>query len=181
MGFIEEYKRLDRLCQDTMKAQSGIKAYTEEMEAHPKGYFYVESWNTDLKMLYHCRRIRNKISHEPGCSEDNMCSSDDELWLVRFYERILKQTDPLALYRKSQNTQTRSAVQTAQAQPVMQTVQMPPATQTAQSEESSIHRIAPKKSRKRILPWFGKVVISLLLVTILIFLIMIVKEFLQLI
>ena len=172
MGFIEEYKRLDRLCQDIMKVERGITTYIEKMEACPSGFFYTESWNADLKMLKHCRWIRNKISHEPGCSEDNMCSPDDELWLSSFYNRILNQTDPLALYHKAQNTETLPTAQTAQKQP---------AIPTEKSEESSLHRIAHKKNKKRILLWFGKILVVLLLVAILLFLAMVTQEFLQLI
>ena len=101
-----------------------------------------------------------------------MCSTDDKLWLSAFYNRILNQTDPLALYHKAQNTETL---------PTAQTVQKQPALPTEPSEESSRHRIAHKKNRKRILPWFGKILVALLLVAILLFLAMITQEFLQLI
>lgn len=53
-----------------------------------------------MKNLKHYRWVRNQISHEPGCSEENMCEPEDARWLDRFYSRIMNQTDPLALYRK---------------------------------------------------------------------------------
>ena len=33
-----------------------------------------------------------------GCTEQNMCSPEDVLWLNTFYYRIMNQTDPLSLY-----------------------------------------------------------------------------------
>jgi hypothetical protein len=54
-----------------------------------------------LKNLKHYRWVRNQISHEPECTEQNMCDPEDELWLKEFYDRIMNQTDPLALYRQA--------------------------------------------------------------------------------
>ena len=44
---------------------------------------------------------RNQISHEPGCTEQNMCKPEDEVWINNFYNRIINQTDPLAHYHKA--------------------------------------------------------------------------------
>lgn len=84
-----------------MNAERGIKAYYSEMENLPRGEYYVSGWKSDLKNLKHYNWIRNQISHEPGCTEENMCNPEDARWLDDFYHRIMNQTDPLARYRKA--------------------------------------------------------------------------------
>ena len=62
---------------------------------------WVNGWDKDLQKLKHYRWIRNQIAHESGCSEKNMCKYEDVLWLDQFYERIMNQKDPLALYHQT--------------------------------------------------------------------------------
>lgn len=101
MGFIESYKRLEQLCGDLLGDDRRVSAYIDEMITPPDGSFLVRGWSSDLKQLKHCRWLRNKIVHEPGCSESSMCSADDTQWLDDFYSRILNRRDPLALYRQA--------------------------------------------------------------------------------
>ena len=101
MGFIEAYKKLEKLCSETMGPDRPVTAYIEEMKAKPDGAYYVPGWEEDLKRLKHYRHIRNKIAHDPGCTEKNMCAPGDAAWLVRFHGRILRCEDPLTLYRKA--------------------------------------------------------------------------------
>ena len=104
MGFIDSYKHLEKLCGDMMNDDRRVSAYIDEMIKTPNGSFYVRSWDDDLKKLKHYRWIRNRISHEPGCTEQNMCEPEDELWLNNFYSRIMNQTDPLSLYDQAMKT-----------------------------------------------------------------------------
>ncbi len=101
MDFIESYKRLEQLCGDLLGDDRRVSAYIDEMINTPDGSFLVRGWSSDLKQLKHCRWLRNKIVHEPGCSESSMCSADDTQWLDDFYSRILNRCDPLALYRRA--------------------------------------------------------------------------------
>ena len=101
MRFLNSYKHLERLCGDVLNEKWPITAYIDEMEKTPRGAFLVPHWNEDLKKLKHYRWVRNKITHDPNCDETNMCQTDDALWLDQFYNRIMNQTDPLALYRKA--------------------------------------------------------------------------------
>ena len=98
MGFIESYKQLEKLCGDLLDDDRRLSAYIDEMIKTPSGAFYVNGWNDDLKKLKHYRWVRNRIVHEPNCTEQNMCEIGDTMWLDNFYSRILNQTDPLALY-----------------------------------------------------------------------------------
>ncbi len=95
MKFIEEYKKLDNLCKDLFNTPTGITTYIENLEKIKQYGFY-----NDYKTLKHYRYIRNQIVHENYATEENMCTKEDTKWIVNFYNRILHQNDPLALYQK---------------------------------------------------------------------------------
>ena len=101
MGFIDSYKHLEKLCGDVLGDERRVSAYIDEMLNLPHGTYLVTGWNEDLKTLKHYRWVRNRIVHDPGCTEENMCEPGDALWLDNFYSRIMNQTDPLALYHKA--------------------------------------------------------------------------------
>ena len=98
MSFMSSYKHLDHLCQGIYpNARNGISGYIEDMENHPNGTYQVRGWDDDYKALKHYRWVRNQIAHEVYADEENMCESGDIEWLEHFYQRIMNQTDPLAL------------------------------------------------------------------------------------
>ena len=103
MSFIEAYKHLEKLCGEVLNDDRRISAYIDEMINKPRGQYIVSGWNEDLKKLKHYRWVRNKITHEPDCTEENMCEPNDTVWLQNFYSRIMNQTDPLTLYAKATN------------------------------------------------------------------------------
>ena len=103
MSFIDSYKRLEKLCNEIYG--NGVKSYIEEMSSIPMGSRFVTKWDEDLKKLKHYKWVRNQISHDPDCTEDNMCEPDDAQWLDNFRSRIMAANDPLALYRKTRNPQ----------------------------------------------------------------------------
>ena len=100
MGFIDSYKHLEKLCGDMLQTQHGVSAYIAEMESTPNGSYRVQGWVEDLKRLKHYRWVRNQIVHDPNSSEENMCDLSDAQWIDNFYDRIMKQGDPLAMYQK---------------------------------------------------------------------------------
>ena len=100
MGFLESYKRLERLCRDVMDDDRRVSAYIDEMVRLSDGSRRVSGWDRDLKQLKHYRWVRNQIVHDPDCSEENMCGPEDVRWIEDFHARIMNQTDPLALYRR---------------------------------------------------------------------------------
>lgn len=95
MGFMQSYKRLDILCRDMNGI--GVTGYIEDMEQAVNRVGYVSGWHSDYQKLKHYRYVRNQIAHEVYATEENMCSSEDVAWLEAFYQRILQQTDPLAM------------------------------------------------------------------------------------
>lgn len=100
MGFLDSYKRLERLCRDVMDDDRRVSAYIDEMVRLTDGSRRVSGWDRDLKQLKHYRWVRNQIVHEPDCSEETMCGPEDVRWIEDFHARIMNQTDPLALYRR---------------------------------------------------------------------------------
>ncbi|HQB32114.1 MAG TPA: hypothetical protein PLI19_02165 [Erysipelotrichaceae bacterium] len=101
MGFMYNYKRLEKLCSDLFDCDHGISTYIDEMLKKPRRASLVTGWNDDLKNLKHYRWLRNRIVHEPQYCEDEMCDSTDVEWIMNFHARIINQEDPLALYRKA--------------------------------------------------------------------------------
>ena len=112
MEFINSYKRLEKLCNEIYDSNHGISAYIDDMAKLTSASFYVFNWNDDLKQLKHYRWIRNQIAHEPNCTEENMCEYGDAQWIDDFYDRIMNQSDPLAMYRKA--TKPRPTAKTKQ-------------------------------------------------------------------
>lgn len=128
MGFIDSYKHLEKLCGEILNDDRKLSAYIDEMLNIPQGAHYVVGWDSDLKQLKRYRWIRNKIVHEPGCTEENMCEYGDTLWLENFYSRMMSATDPLSLYHKKKRTQyasqtvyTPTAIGVSQQQPQQNT------------------------------------------------------------
>lgn len=101
MGFMDSYKHLEKLCGEVMDDERRVSAYIDEMLRMPRGSSLVRGWDEDLRNLKHYRWVRNQIVHEPNCSEETMCDPGDAEWIDDFYDRIMDQTDPLALYRKA--------------------------------------------------------------------------------
>ena len=101
MGFMDSYKRLEKLCGEVMNDDHRVSAYIDAMTNTPRGAMVVKGWEEDLKQLKHYRWMRNQIAHNPECTEKTMCKPSDAQWVDGFYDRIMKQTDPLAMYRKA--------------------------------------------------------------------------------
>lgn len=96
MGFMQSYKHLDNLCKEMNGI--GISGYIRDMESAANGSVFVSNWKNDYVHLKHYRHIRNKIAHETYADENTLCFPEDSEWLDEFYQRILAQQDPLAVY-----------------------------------------------------------------------------------
>ncbi len=106
MGFLDSYKKLEKLCGEIYGDEYGVSVYIEEMRSRPDGSYYVPGWEEDLKQLKHYRWVRNKIVHEPNCTEKTMCEPRDTRWIDDFYLRMMSSNDPLAVYYKAGNRRT---------------------------------------------------------------------------
>lgn len=110
MGFMDSYKKLDRLCSDVYGYRNGLSAYIESMKRINDGAYHTEGWKEDLKQLKHYRWIRNRIAHDPGCTEKTMCRRGDEEWLEDFYIRVKSHEDPLAVYYECESRRKKKAL-----------------------------------------------------------------------
>lgn len=111
--FLDEYKRLDAVCSDMFSCKNGVSRYINEMENQScRGKFRIFSWDDDFRLLKHLRWVRNKIVHESFDYE--VCKSSDIVAVVNFYERIISESDPLSLLRKTETERddTRSRYKT---------------------------------------------------------------------
>ncbi|MCI8331809.1 MAG: hypothetical protein HFE78_03190 [Clostridiales bacterium] len=91
---LEEYKRVDRICQDMFSCQYGITEYINEMErTAPYQQLQISGWDQDYRSLKHIRWLRNQLVHE--IHPESSTFADIE-WLEDFHQRIVEQQDPLA-------------------------------------------------------------------------------------
>ncbi len=105
--FFEEFKNLEKLCNDMFQSHNGVTNYIDEMQTVSYGnYCRIPSWESDLKQLKRLRHIRNHMAHEAGAFEDDLCTRSDVAWIQDFYERILNQSDPLALLHQNLRART---------------------------------------------------------------------------
>lgn len=99
--FLEEFKCLEQLCNDCFGVRNGVSTYIDEMESCSQFYTYkISEWRNDLHRLRKLRHIRNKLTHEVGTLDMNLCDVDDILWLKNFYNRIIEQNDPLSIVQR---------------------------------------------------------------------------------
>lgn len=100
-SFLEEYKRLDKLCREMYKSDIGITNYINDMKyAALFESRRIPNWNSDLSNLIRLRHIRNQLTHEIGTLDISMCTQNDVDWLVDFRGRILQASDPIAMLHK---------------------------------------------------------------------------------
>ena len=119
MGFMDSFKRLEKLCGEIYRVQHGVSAYIEDMEKCSSGAYSVEGWSEDLRRLKDYLHLRNKIGHDTDFSEDD-CDEGDAEWLDSFRSRIMNRDDPLARYPRFMDEPKKkrtATVQTRQATP----------------------------------------------------------------
>lgn len=103
--FLEEFKRLDKLCKEMYRTDTGVTTYINEMKRVPASVSRaVPGWNADLKQLISLRHLRNHLSHDVGTLDKTICTKNDIDWLKAFYKRLYNQSDPLTLlYKRNKN------------------------------------------------------------------------------
>ncbi len=106
MSFMDSYKRLDNLCKTFPDYPKGISSYIEVMECSNQIRYRCIGWSSDYDRLKKYRYIRNRIAHDNGIYEDEVCDSNDIDWLEDFHSRLLNQTDPLGQYYRAQRAAT---------------------------------------------------------------------------
>ena len=114
IDFLEEYKRLDHLCKDILSSNDGISEYIRQMEEPQySDCRFVNTWDDDYRQLKHMRWVRNKLTHEIGTLNSDICREDDIEWVKSFYNRIINTDDPLSAIRKSKEERAKQEKQKA--------------------------------------------------------------------
>ena len=119
--FFDEFKALDNLCRDiygeSVDNKLGVTLYLEDMDKKAyQGSFKVSGWASDYNRLKSARNLRNELAHSRISIAVDICKQDDIDFVRSFRERILNQTDPIAMLRK-QSAKTHPS---AQPQPKQQ-------------------------------------------------------------
>ena len=78
--FLEQYKRADSICREKYNSESGITNYINLMR-DAKNYREQEiaEWDSVLARLMALRHIRNKLTHDVGTLEMELCHEEDIL------------------------------------------------------------------------------------------------------
>ena len=110
MRFLDEYKRLDRICADMYSCRNGVSEYLTQMEqTTDRDQNLIASWDSDYRTLKRLRWLRNCITHDTASTE---CSENDLENLLSFHNRILNRQDPLSvIYKIKQMTPTHQQYQ----------------------------------------------------------------------
>ena len=91
---LEEYKYVDKICQEMLGAGKGVTAYIEQLDETPMTVrYWITEWNDEYRQLKHIRWLRNQIAHSTGTVD---CTQSDLEWLKGFHNRLLTQQDILA-------------------------------------------------------------------------------------
>ena len=134
--FIDEFKHLEKICNEIYSEQHGVTHYINDMELK-SGYAsrIVPDWDKDIGYLKRVRHIRNNLVHESDEVVD-YDSSDIEFMKI-FYQKIITQQDPLALLRKNATKPIKPQVHNSLRENI---VTKHPVVVNDEREESSINQ-----------------------------------------
>ncbi len=98
--FLDDFKHLEKLCNEIYDGQHGVTQYIDEMESKsPFAARKVFGWDLDLSGLKRVRHIRNAMVHDSS-DFDMDYTPEDVQFLENFYDRVMNRQDPLALLRQ---------------------------------------------------------------------------------
>lgn len=110
-AFFEEFKKLDKLCSEIYGAPNGVTHYIDDMKSVSySNYHRIPNWEYDMKQLKRLRHIRNNLAHMEGSFNENICTTNDIKWIEAFRNRILTQSDPLAMQYQNSKTYIQTTV-----------------------------------------------------------------------
>ncbi len=99
--FLEAYKDADNVCKQIYASDKGITNYIDAMKAIPfDESAKVSGWSAFLSRLINLRHIRNKLSHEVGTLDMQMCTQADVDWIKSFKLKIINKDDPISILQR---------------------------------------------------------------------------------
>ena len=84
--FFDAFNRLDKLCGQCYGARHGVSEYIRDMENKTRdGSYFIPNWESDLARLKKYRHKRNRLAHDIGAFDEELCSQEDIDWIENFY------------------------------------------------------------------------------------------------
>ena len=116
--FLDEYKHLEKLCNEIYGQNHGITQYINDMEqTFGSESRIIPGWDADLRQLKRLRHIRNAMVHDTTDYESDYTDEDID-YLREFYQRIMDGTDPLTQKRLNRELSWNSTKKIQNNQPV---------------------------------------------------------------
>lgn len=101
---VEEFGRLEQLCNQIYGENHGVTRYIEDMDNLPSSARYkVDGWDYYYKTLKLVRHKRNNLSHGEVLFNEKYAEPEDIQFISDFYKLILNSKDPISLCKKHTN------------------------------------------------------------------------------
>lgn len=114
--FQEEYKRLDALCKDILCSDTGVSEYIRQMEEMDLTNLAIAAeWEKVFRQLKHVRWLRNKLAHEVGTLNSDLCTNADVAWVQYFSNKIISKCDPLTIAKSTKDCRSNSKTTNTQS------------------------------------------------------------------
>ena len=97
--FLDEYKKLDDMCRESLDITDGVAGYVKQMEESEGPKKNVDAWVDDYHTLAKCLHIDNLIADEI-MGNKAQCTKEDIAWIKKFRKRISKGEDPILELQK---------------------------------------------------------------------------------
>ena len=97
--FLDEYKKLNDICRESLDMNEGVAEYVKQMETAEGPKKNVDAWVDDYHFLSKCLHIDGLLEDEI-MSGKAQCTKDDIAMLKKFRKRISKGEDPILELRK---------------------------------------------------------------------------------
>ena len=97
--FLDEYKKLDDMCRESLDMSEGVAEYVKEMELSEGPKKNVDAWVEDYHALSKCLHIEGLLGNE-DMSKKAQCTKQDLAWIKKFRQRIEKGEDPILELKK---------------------------------------------------------------------------------
>lgn len=97
--FLDEYKKLDDMCRESLDIDEGVAGYVKQMETSEGPKKNVDAWVDDYHTLAKCLHIDSLIADEVMAGKAQ-CTKQDIAWIKKFQKRISKGEDPILELQK---------------------------------------------------------------------------------
>lgn len=97
--FLDEYRKLDDVCRESLDMSEGVAEYVKQMESSEGPKKNVDAWVDDYHALAKCLHIDGLLADD-AMNGKAQCTKQDIAWIKKFRQRIAKGEDPILELRK---------------------------------------------------------------------------------